>query len=70
MKRKLAFFWVKIPCDTQINFGSCYYQDVCALSPYKNREKCPKIFNDYNLPCKCPALEVNETKLIQKALLK
>ena len=57
MKRKLAFFWVTIPCEKQV--GTCYYQNVCTLSPYKNDPTCPKLFNDFHLPCRCPVLEVN-----------
>jgi len=55
MKRKLAFFWVTIPCEKQV--GTCYYQNVCTLSPYKNDPTCPKLFNDFHLPCRCPVLE-------------
>ena len=65
MKRKLAFFWIKIPCEKKV--GSCYYEDVCIFSPYKNDSTCPKLFTDFNIPCKCPVLKVKYRKFPNKS---
>merc|ERR1719414_493588 len=53
-KRKVGPFWIKIPCDGSV--GSCYYGDVCALSPFKKSSTCPSIFTENHLPCKCPII--------------
>ena len=60
MKKKVGFFWAKIPCDEALKVGSCYYSDACSLSPFKN-SSCPKIFKDQGVPCKCPITQVTDT---------
>ena len=63
VKRKIGPFWIKIPCDHALNVGSCYYVDVCALSPYKHTSTCPSIFTENHLPCKCPVIAVSTIQL-------
>ncbi|KAG8225758.1 hypothetical protein J437_LFUL005717, partial [Ladona fulva] len=50
VKKKSFFGWVEIPCLD--NIGSCTYEDVCTLTPFK--EPCPPIFSKHNVPCTCP----------------
>ncbi len=56
VKRKLGPLWIKVPCDGKV--GSCYYGDVCSLSPFKHVSTCPRIFTQNGLPCKCPVSQV------------
>ena len=48
--KKIGFIELEIPCVE--NFGSCTYQDVCAMLPLP--QDCPSFFKDQKLPCTCP----------------
>lgn len=50
VKKKSFIGWIEVPCVD--NKGSCTYEDLCALSPFK--EPCPLIFKVNNIPCICP----------------
>lgn len=43
-------FKVEIPCID--NFGSCTYNDVCAMLP--TPDNCPAFFKAHSIPCTCP----------------
>lgn len=48
MEKKVAGFFVKIPCIEQV--GSCTYGDICTIWA----ENCPKFFSKFGIPCNCP----------------
>ncbi len=48
MEKKVAGFWIKVPCIDKI--GSCTYDNVCT----EWAQVCPKYFEKYGLPCTCP----------------
>jgi len=48
MEKKVAGFFVKVPCVD--NVGSCTYGDLCK----DWAENCPKYFAKYGIPCTCP----------------
>ena len=55
MEKKVAGFWVKIPCVDQ--FGSCTYPNMCELWT----KICPKLNGNGNIPCNCPIPPGNYT---------
>jgi len=48
--KRLLNEWIKIPCID--NVGSCTYDDLCTLDPYKPGSTCPPVFGKF--PCSCP----------------
>ena len=55
MEKKVASFFVKIPCIGQ--FGSCTYPNMCELWT----KICPKLNGNGNIPCNCPIPPGNYT---------
>lgn len=53
MKKKV-FVWIHLPCLD--GMGSCTYDDVCSIIP---KLKCPSVFQQYHIPCKCPIAAVS-----------
>lgn len=51
MKRNMLGLPVPIPCIK--NFGSCDYEDLCSFG-YPESEPCPPIFDEHDVPCRCP----------------
>jgi ganglioside GM2 activator len=56
LKKKVFLFYVTVPCED--GFGSCTYNNVCSLI---SQEKCPKLFVDQNISCRCPIAARNYT---------
>jgi ganglioside GM2 activator len=57
VQKKIGFIWIDIPCID--NIGSCDYEDLCALIPFKPvGEPCPEPFLSLKLPCACPFSQV------------
>ncbi|XP_048258238.1 ganglioside GM2 activator-like [Haliotis rufescens] len=47
--KKIWGMWIQVPCMG--NIGSCGYRDFCELLV---KRRCPKVFIENNIPCKCP----------------
>ena len=56
MYRKLAFFWVKLPCETigEEAIGTCFYPDICK-----------KLSRQGLIPLHCPFQKVGDRSLLQ-----
>jgi len=54
IKRKVAFWWVKVPCVDGV--GSCDYSDFCQVLEnfFPVSDPCPPVFTKHNIPCHCP----------------
>ncbi|KAK6631222.1 hypothetical protein RUM43_014319 [Polyplax serrata] len=51
LRRKFLGIYVPLPCVKE--FGSCDYPDLCSYG-YARREECPALFEEHDVPCRCP----------------
>lgn len=54
--KKVAFLWVKVPCQSPDSLGSCDYDDFCGKWPIPRDSKgeCPDAYKKNGIPCQCP----------------
>lgn len=51
--KKLAFVWLKVPCNGEDSIGSCDYEDFCKKWPLPGPD-CPEAYQNNGIPCECP----------------
>ncbi|XP_046394901.1 ganglioside GM2 activator-like [Ischnura elegans] len=50
MQRKMLGVWMHVFCIKK--FGSCDFNDVCAMAPSDGY--CPPLLEEHDIPCSCP----------------